>query len=72
MKLRCAISPPPRTGFAGGALRQLYATARLDGVRLVVGFPDLHPGNGPLVIAGSRVALSHLVQSTGDGENSVW
>src|SRR5437016_12086269 len=30
----------------GEALRQLYATAKLDGVRLAVGFPDLHPGRG--------------------------
>lgn len=30
----------------GEAVRQLYATAKLDGVRLVVGFPDLHPGKG--------------------------
>jgi release factor H-coupled RctB family protein len=30
----------------GEALRQLYAASRLDGVRLAVGFPDLHPGKG--------------------------
>lgn len=30
----------------GEALRQLYAAARLEGVRLAVGFPDLHPGKG--------------------------
>jgi release factor H-coupled RctB family protein len=30
----------------GEALRQLYAAARLDGMRLAVGFPDLHPGKG--------------------------
>jgi release factor H-coupled RctB family protein len=30
----------------GEALRQLYAAAKLEGVRLVVGFPDLHPGKG--------------------------
>ena len=30
----------------GEAVRQLYATAKLDGVRLAVGFPDLHPGKG--------------------------
>ena len=30
----------------GEAMRQLYATAKLDGVRLGVGFPDLHPGKG--------------------------
>ena len=30
----------------GEALRQLYATANFDGMRLAVGFPDLHPGKG--------------------------
>ena len=30
----------------GEALRQLYATSKLEGVRLAVGFPDLHPGKG--------------------------
>jgi release factor H-coupled RctB family protein len=30
----------------GEALRQLYAAAKLDGVCLAVGFPDLHPGKG--------------------------
>jgi len=30
----------------GEAVRQLYATSELDGVRLAVGFPDLHPGKG--------------------------
>src|SRR5690349_14240532 len=30
----------------GEAVRQLYATAKLDGVRFTVGFPDLHPGKG--------------------------
>ena len=28
------------------AVRQLYATAKLSGVRRVAGFPDLHPGKG--------------------------
>ena len=49
----------------GEAVRQLYATARLDGVRGVVGFPDLHPGKGtpvvkrytPVFQAGIRGAL---------------
>ncbi len=27
-------------------MRQLYATARLEGVQRAVGFPDLHPGKG--------------------------
>jgi release factor H-coupled RctB family protein len=30
----------------GEAVRQLYATAKLEGVRQAVGFPDLHPGKG--------------------------
>src|SRR6266478_2314482 len=30
----------------GEAVRQLYATGKLDGVRRAVGFPDLHPGKG--------------------------
>ena len=30
----------------GEAIRELYAAAKLDGVRLAVGFPDLHPGKG--------------------------
>lgn len=30
----------------GEALRQLYAVAEFDGMRLAVGFPDLHPGKG--------------------------
>jgi RNA-splicing ligase RtcB len=30
----------------GEAVRQLYATAKLEGVRIAVGFPDLHPGKG--------------------------
>lgn len=28
------------------AVRQLYATAKLEGVRQAIGFPDLHPGRG--------------------------
>jgi release factor H-coupled RctB family protein len=30
----------------GEAVRQLYATSKLDGMQLAVGFPDLHPGKG--------------------------
>jgi len=36
----------PKSWIEGEAVRQLYATARLAGVRLAVGFPDLHPGKG--------------------------
>src|SRR5689334_20168580 len=33
----------------GEALRQLYATSKLEGMRLAVGFPNLHPGKGGAV-----------------------
>jgi len=36
----------PKSWIEGEAVRQLYATAKLDGVRRAVGFPDLHPGKG--------------------------
>jgi release factor H-coupled RctB family protein len=35
-----------RSWIEGEAVRQLYATAKLDGVCQAVGFPDLHPGKG--------------------------
>jgi release factor H-coupled RctB family protein len=35
-----------RTWIESEALRQLYAAAKLEGVRLAVGFPDLHSGKG--------------------------
>jgi release factor H-coupled RctB family protein len=35
-----------RSWIEDEALRQLYATSKLDGVRLAVGYPDLHPGKG--------------------------
>jgi release factor H-coupled RctB family protein len=36
----------PNTWITDEALRQLYAAAKLEGIRLAVGFPDLHPGKG--------------------------
>lgn len=48
----------------GEAVRQLYATARLPGVRLAVGFPDLHPGKGTPVGAAfvtGGVIYPHLI-----------
>lgn len=36
----------PKAWIDGQAVRQLYATAGLEGIRLAVGFPDLHPGRG--------------------------
>ncbi len=38
-----------KSWIEGEALRQLYATSKLEGVRLAVGFPDLHPGKGSAV-----------------------
>src|SRR5438876_4424685 len=48
----------------GEALRQLYATAKLEGVRLAIGFPDLHPGKGSPVGAAfvtEGVIYPHLI-----------
>ena len=48
----------------GEAVRQLYATAKLDGMRLAVGFPDLHPGKGSPVGAAfvtEGVIYPHLI-----------
>ncbi len=48
----------------GEAVRQLYAAAKLAGVRLAVGFPDLHPGKGTPVGAAfvtKDVIYPHLI-----------
>ncbi len=48
----------------GEAVHQLYAAARLEAVRLAVGFPDLHPGKGSPVGAAlvtERVIYPHLI-----------
>lgn len=48
----------------GEAVRQLYATAKLEGVRCAVGFPDLHPGKGTPVGAAfvtEGVIYPHLI-----------
>jgi release factor H-coupled RctB family protein len=38
-----------KSWIEGEALRQLYATSKLEGMRLAVGFPDLHADKGSLV-----------------------
>jgi release factor H-coupled RctB family protein len=43
-KVRLVASP--NAWLAPEAIRQLYASASLDGARLAVGFPDLHTGRG--------------------------
>lgn len=35
-----------KSWIEGEALRQFYAAAKLEGMRLAAGFPDLHPGKG--------------------------
>jgi release factor H-coupled RctB family protein len=48
----------------GEAVRQLYATAKFDGMRDRVGFPDLHPGKGSPVGAAfvaEGVIYPHLI-----------
>jgi release factor H-coupled RctB family protein len=48
----------------GEAVRQLYATAKLAGMRQAVGFPDLHPGKGSPVGAAfvtEGVIYPHLI-----------
>jgi release factor H-coupled RctB family protein len=54
----------PKSWIEGEAVRQLYATAKLDGVRHAVGFPDLHPGKGSPVGAAfvtEGVIYPHLI-----------
>ena len=54
----------PKSWIEGEAVRQLYATARLAGIRLAVGFPDLHPGKGTPVGAAfvtEDVIYPHLI-----------
>src|SRR5215467_7157247 len=53
-----------KSWIEGEAVRQLYATSKLEGVRLTVGFPDLHPGKGSPVGAAfitEGVIYPHLV-----------
>jgi release factor H-coupled RctB family protein len=53
-----------KSWIEGEALRQLYAAARLEGVRLAVGFPDLHTGKGSPVGAAfvaTGVIYPHLI-----------
>jgi release factor H-coupled RctB family protein len=53
-----------KSWIEGEAVRQLYATAKLNGVRRAVGFPDLHPGKGsPVggVFLTDRKIYPHLI-----------
>src|SRR2546428_9972397 len=70
--LQHSITPGPtvrlfasaQSWIEGEAVRQLYATAKLDGVRYAIGFPDLHPGKGSPVGAAfvtEGVIYPHLI-----------
>ena len=53
-----------RAWIEGEAMRQLYATARLESMRFAVGFPDLHPGRGTPVGAAfvtDGVIYPHII-----------
>jgi release factor H-coupled RctB family protein len=54
----------PQSWIEGEAVRQLYAAAKLDGMRLAIGFPDLHPSKGGPVGAAfvtEDVIYPHLI-----------
>jgi len=53
-----------KSWIEGEALRQLYAAAKLEGMRFVAGFPDLHPGKGSPVGAAfvtNRCVYPYLI-----------
>lgn len=53
-----------KSWIEGEAVRQLYSTSKLEGVQLVAGFPDLHPGRGSPVGAAfvtDGVIYPHLI-----------
>src|SRR5437867_8228510 len=53
-----------RSWIEDEALRQLYAAAKLEGVRSAVGFPDLHPDKGAPVgaaVVTEGVIYPHLI-----------
>jgi release factor H-coupled RctB family protein len=54
----------PQSWIEGEAVRQLYATAKLGGIRQAIGFPDLHPGKGSPIGAAfvtEGVIYPHLI-----------
>jgi release factor H-coupled RctB family protein len=61
---RVRLFASPNTWMTDEALRQLYAAARLEGMRLAIGFPDLHSGKGGPVGAAfvtEGVIYPHLI-----------
>src|SRR5690349_18438763 len=73
--IRKSINPPAavrlfasaKSWIEGEALRQLYATSKLEGMRLAVGFPDLHPGKGSAV--GATFVTESLIYPNLIGED---
>jgi release factor H-coupled RctB family protein len=66
MSAQVKVLASAETWIEGEAVRQLEATARLPGMRLAVGMPDLHPGRGnPIgaVFASQGWVYPHLVGS---------
>jgi release factor H-coupled RctB family protein len=54
----------PKSWIEGEAVRQLYATAKFPGVKLAIGFPDLHPGKGTPVGAAfvtDEIIYPHII-----------
>src|ERR1700754_952964 len=54
----------PKSWIESEAVRQLYAVAKFEGVRLAVGFPDLHPGKGTPVGAAfvtDEIIYPHVI-----------
>ena len=65
-KTQVRLFASSRSWIAGEALRQFYAAANLEGVRIAAGFPDLHPGSGTPVGAAfvtESVIYPHLIGS---------
>ncbi|MBI1842772.1 MAG: RNA ligase RtcB family protein [Verrucomicrobia bacterium] len=63
-KTQVRLFASARSWIEGEAVRQLYAVAGLDGVRIAAGFPDLQPGKGTPVGAAfvtERVVYPHLI-----------
>ena len=67
---RVHVIASQETWIEGEAVRQLEATARLPGMRLCVGLPDLHPGKGHPIgatgVANLYEVATHLRGEAGD------
>lgn len=66
METKVRLFASAKSWMEGRALRQFYAAARMEGMRLAVGLPDLHPGKGSPVGAAfvtEGVIYPHLIGS---------